>query len=77
MATGRVTVTVDEEHLATIDQVADQLRECGMEVDQVLGNIGMVIGTVRDPDALRNVAGILTVDREEHKGVAPPDQEIQ
>jgi len=77
MDAARVNVTVDEEHLETIDEVADELRARGMEVDQVLTSIGIVTGTAEDPDALRGVPGIQSVDLEEERGVAPPDWEIQ
>jgi hypothetical protein len=77
MADGRVVVSVDEEHLATIDEVADQLRQHGMDVDDVLVNVGMVTGRAEDTDALLEIPGILSVDAEETKGVPPPDQEIQ
>lgn len=76
MATSRVIVTVDDEHLADLDELAARLREHGMEVDQVLAS-GFVIGTVEDLEALRDVPGILTVDEEGVMGVPPPDQEIQ
>lgn len=77
MALGRVSVTVDDEHHRTIDQIADQLRERGMQIDQVLVSLGIVIGSVDDPDVLRDVPGVLHVDREETMDVAPPDREIQ
>jgi len=77
MDAARVNVTVDEDHLETIDEVADELRARGMEVDEVLVSIGIVTGTAEDPDALRRVPGIQSVDLEEERGVAPPDWEIQ
>ena len=72
-----VTVTVDDEHLDTIDEVADRLRERGMRVDQVLASIGIVTGSVQDVAALNAVPGVLRVDLPEGVDLGPPDQEIQ
>lgn len=77
MTSQRVNVTVDDEHVATIEDVVDQLRERGMSVDRVLVNLGIVTGTAENVDALRDVAGILAVDNEGRMGVAPPGHEIQ
>ena len=73
----RVSVTVDDEHLGTIDEVAEGLRERGMLVEQVLPSIGIVTGTVQDVAALNSVPGVVSVDREGGIDIGPPDQEIQ
>lgn len=72
-----VTVTVDDEHLGEIAEVADRLRERGMRVDQVLASIGIVTGSVQDVAALNAVPGVQRVDLPEGVDLGPPDQEIQ
>ena len=72
-----VTVTIDDEHLAASDEVADGLRERGLRVDQVLSSIGIVTGSVEDVDVLRGVTGVESVAAEERIDLGPPDQEIQ
>lgn len=71
-----VTVTVDDEHVAAIEEVAERLRERGMRVDQVLAS-GFVIGSVQDVELLRGVTGVESVTMEERVDLGPPDQEIQ
>ena len=73
----KVSVTVDDEHLDTIDEVAEGLRERGLQVEQVLPSVGIVTGTVQDVAALNSVPGVVSVDLEEGIDIGPPDQEIQ
>lgn len=75
----KVTVTVDRQHAAAIADVADALRATGMQVEQVLGEIGMVLGTI-DADAeqsVRAVDGVQSVDRSLDFQLPPPDSPIQ
>ena len=74
-----VTVTVDRDHVAAIADVASALQATGMRVEQVLGEIGMVVGTI-DADAepsVRAVAGVQSVDRSLDFRLPPPDSPIQ
>jgi len=75
----KVTVTVDRQHAAAVADVADALRATGMQVEQVLGEIGMVLGTI-DADAeqsVRAVDGVQSVDRSLDFQLPPPDSPIQ
>lgn len=75
----KVTVTVDRQHAAAIADVAEALRVTGMQVEQVLGDIGMVTGTI-DADAeqsVRAVDGVQSVDRSVEFQLPPPDSPIQ
>lgn len=73
----QVTVTVDEEHLASLGQVVDELRERGMHVDAVLESIGMVTGSTADADLLREVDGVSGVDAQLQHRIPPPEEDIQ
>lgn len=73
----RVTVTVDEEHLAAMGGVVEGLRQRGLEVDTVLEGLGMVTGRTSDVDALREVEGVSTVDAELGYQLPPPDDDVQ
>jgi hypothetical protein len=75
----KVTVTVDRQHAAALADVAEALRATGMQVEQVLGDVGMVLGTI-DADAehsIRAVDGVQSVDRSLDFQVPPPDSPIQ
>ncbi|GAA1116862.1 hypothetical protein [Arthrobacter flavus] len=73
------TVTVDDLHRSAIQEVAEQLRSCGLEVDRVLGTVGMITGSAPEncrPD-LEAVEGVSSVDGETRVLLPPPDSDIQ
>ena len=75
----RVTVQVADDHLDRTEDVARQLRAAGMEVDQVLGNVGIITGSIdseRRAD-LGEVPGVAGVESERTFQVAPPDSDVQ
>lgn len=75
----RVTVTVHDDQLSNIDELADRLRDAGMRVDQVLHPVGVITGSV--PSAQRAmveaVPGVAAVEDEARFQVPPPDAEVQ
>ena len=77
--TSKITVTVDDDHLTQVHDVAERLRAAGMTVDQVLGSVGMITGSV-DPSKRPSVAavpGVASVEEETTFQIAPPDAEVQ
>ena len=76
---GRVTVTVDEDHLARIDELADQLRVAGMQVEQVLPSVGAITGSVSTSQrqSVESMPGVAAVEDETSFKIAPPDADIQ
>ncbi len=74
----RVTVTVQDDQLPRIDELADRLRAVGMRVDQVLHAVGVITGSV--PSAQRvmieTVPGVAAVEDETTFQLPPPDAEI-
>lgn len=75
----RVTVTVRDDRLADIEELADRLRASGMQVDQVLGNIGVITGSLPQEKraAVQHMPGIAAVEAETSFQVPPPDADIQ
>jgi hypothetical protein len=75
----RVTVTVQDDQLPRIDELADRLRAAGMRVDQVLHSVGVITGSV--PNAQRAMIqampGVAAVEAETTFQLPPPDAEIQ
>jgi hypothetical protein len=63
----RVVVTVDDEHVQTIDAVAAALRAAGMEVSDVLSTVGIISGQVPQGSrrALESVGGVKAVELDE------------
>jgi hypothetical protein len=74
-----VSVTVDEAHLGSIAEVADQLRSHGMRVDQVLDLLGVITGEVEETRCreLAAVAGVTSVDPSQPVQLPPPDSPVQ
>jgi methylmalonyl-CoA mutase cobalamin-binding subunit len=62
-----IIVTVADEHVKRIDEVAEQLREAGMEipVGGVLKTTGLITGQIKKSmEKLRAVPGVLAVEEE-------------
>ena len=74
-----VSVTVGDEHRESMDGVVENLRASGMEVEQVLGSLGIVTGSAPDDslEALRGVEGVASVDAQLGYQLPPPDAPIQ
>lgn len=77
--TSRITVTIDDDHVPRANEVADQLRAAGMTVEQVLGTVGIITGSVDAGQraSLEAVPGVAAVEEETTFQIAPPDAEIQ
>ena len=75
----RVTVIVDDAQLAEVDELADRLRNAGMLVDQVLGEIGMITGSLAQEhrEWVRTMPGVAGVEDETTFHVPPPDEDVQ
>ncbi|WP_026531511.1 hypothetical protein [Arthrobacter sp. H41] len=75
----KLTVTVKETHRSAIDDVAGQLRSCGMNIDRVLGVLGMITGSAPENcrSALEAVEGVAAVDEELPYQLPPPGSDIQ
>lgn len=74
-----VTVTVDDEHVQVIGDVAATLRERGMDIAQVLDTIGTVTGSVAPErrESLRSVTGVVHVSEDVRHQLPPPDAPVQ
>lgn len=72
----RVTVVVDDD---AVDTVAAALRAAGMQIDQVLGTLGVVTGAVPADrqGAVAGVAGVVSVTEDRQYQLPPPDAPIQ
>jgi hypothetical protein len=74
-----VSVTVADGHRESMDGVVENLRASGLEVEQVLGTLGIVTGSAPADalDALRGVEGVASVDEQLTHHLPPPDSPIQ
>jgi hypothetical protein len=72
-----VTVLVDDDHLAAIDEVAAALQRAGLRLGDVLPAVGAITGSVDDPGALERVEGVAAVEPVHEVHLPPPDEEVQ
>jgi hypothetical protein len=74
-----VTISVDDEHVGNLDEVAQRLREAGLSVGELLAEIGIITGRIAESraDDLEKVEGVAHVERGREYQLAPPDSEIQ
>jgi len=75
----RITVTVTDDQLANIDELADRLRVAGMQVDQVLHAVGVITGSITKSQrtSIENMAGVAAAEEETSFQIAPPDADVQ
>lgn len=73
-----ISVTIDQEHLSGIGDVAEALRARGMQVKQVLES-GFISGSVTNDrrSALDEVAGVQSVDEQLAYQLPPAEDDIQ
>jgi hypothetical protein len=79
MAEMNVSVSVAEGSMDRFSEVVRHLKEAGLDVEQELGEIGVVTGSI-DPEkaeSLREIEGVSHVERSREFRIAPPDSDIQ
>lgn len=74
-----VIVTVTDEALSTINQLADKLEKKGLKVERVLPITGVIAGAVApaNVDSIRKIQGVLSVEDELYSELPPPDAPVQ
>ncbi|MBX2863113.1 MAG: ketohydroxyglutarate aldolase [Leptolyngbyaceae cyanobacterium MAG.088] len=79
MSKVQVTISVDDAHLEQLDQVAEQLKEAGLEVDQTMSTLGIVTGSVDSEkmSALSDVVGVESVEVDKTITLPPPGSDVQ
>ena len=75
----QVVVTVDDDQLAEIGELAERLRLAGMRIDQVLGDIGVITGSLPTDrlTSAQRLPGVAAVERETSFQLPPPDEDVQ
>lgn len=74
-----VVITVDENQLEQIQQVANNLREAGLEVREIHATIGIIIGSIGNTKRanLTSIPGVTAVEEERSIQLPPPNSNIQ
>ncbi len=74
-----IVVSVDDEHLARLDEIAAALERMGVKVEHRMSSLGTISG-VADAAALeriRALAGVEAVEVARSFEIPPPDSEVQ
>jgi DNA-binding ferritin-like protein len=74
-----VSISVDDEYVGDLDEVAERLRALGLSVDELLSEIGIITGHIAESQAddLETVEGVAHVERSREYQLPAPDSEIQ
>ncbi|GAA3702175.1 hypothetical protein GCM10022377_14780 [Zhihengliuella alba] len=72
-------VSVDDAHVARVEDVVAALEDAGLKVERVLVTLGIVCGRADEAcrDALQHVMGVASVAPAQTIRVDPPDAPIQ
>jgi hypothetical protein len=79
MAEVNVSVSVADGSMDRFSEVVRRLKDAGLDIEQELGEIGVVTGSI-DPEkveSLREIEGVSDVERSREFRIAPPDSDIQ
>ena len=79
MAIENVTISVADDHLSRFPEVVQRVQQAGVKVEQQLGNIGVVIGSIDSEKLadLNEVEGVAAVEPSRDIHIAPPDNDLQ
>jgi hypothetical protein len=74
-----VIVTVSDEGLNDMDNVAKQLGSSGMKLKQILQATGVITGSIASSKLgdLKKINGVMSVEEEVTSNLPPPDSSLQ
>ena len=75
----KVNVSVADDHLRSMQEVVQRLKDAGLSVEQTLEGLGIVTGTVEAAKlpALSGLEGVSAVETDREVRIAPPDSDLQ
>lgn len=74
-----MSVSVDDQHIDEIVEVAGKLSSAGMTVEQIMDKIGVIVGSCDSDkmEVLSQVEGVSAVEPERDYQIPPPESDIQ
>jgi precorrin-6B methylase 2 len=66
MSVVNLMISIDDEHMGDISSIAQKLRKIGLRESQLLGEIGVITGTI-DENAmskLSDISGVAAIERQ-------------
>ncbi|UKO99138.1 ketohydroxyglutarate aldolase [Nostoc sp. UHCC 0870] len=79
MSNVNLSIAVDEKYIDHIQEVAQNLESSGMNVGQLLENLGIITGSCDSEkvDALAQVEGVSHVELSREYKLPPPESDVQ
>ena len=79
MSKVNVSVSIDEEHISQILEVATRLNSAGMNIEHIMENLGIIVGSIDSEkmNTLAQIEGVEHCEPEQEYHLPPPDSEIQ
>lgn len=75
----QVSISIDDNHINQISEIAKNLQSVGMDVEQTLPSIGVISGSVSSDQVnrLEQIEGVQHVEPDRSYQLAPPDSNVQ
>lgn len=72
-----IVVTVEDSYLDRIDDVAEHIRDLGVQIDEILKATGLICGSTGGRlTELRKVPGVMSVEDQPTFEIPPPDAPV-
>lgn len=75
-----VIVTIAEDSMSNLQHISSELQNCGLEITaQPIERLGMISGKAGEQhlDQLRNIMGVLAVEKAGSMQILPPESYLQ
>jgi len=75
----KLSLSVDDQHLAKFSEVVKKVEKAGMTVDEKHKDIGVVNGSIEKDkiDSLRKVDGVEHIEEDREVRIPPPESDVQ
>lgn len=72
-----IVVTVEDSYLDRIDDIAEHIRDLGVQIDEILKATGLICGSTGGRlTELRKVPGVMSVEDQPTFEIPPPDAPV-
>jgi methylmalonyl-CoA mutase cobalamin-binding subunit len=74
-----VVVSVDDEHLRSMEGVVEELQAAGLRIEETMEGLGTVAGSIEPSklESLTHVQGVAGVEESQTFHLPPPESDVQ
>lgn len=75
----RITMSVDDAHLESIESVAEKAEKAGLEIEETMSFLGIITGAIESEKigSLRKMRGVSSVEADQSIEISPPESDVQ